>query len=62
MNHTSTSLQNLASDVILKICKTYAIKYNISIQDRIEMLFLPYQIKIFLIDRLLFYYKYIQIK
>jgi hypothetical protein len=62
MNHTSTSLQNLASDVILKLCKIYAIKNNISIHDSIDILCLPYQIKKLLTDRMLFYYKYIQLK
>ena len=52
-----TSLQNLATDELLKICKAFSLKHKISVKNSIDILFRTYpdQIKFILHDRYTFY-------
>ena len=64
INYKPASLQNLAADELLKICKSYALENKISIKNSINILFKTYpeQIKKILKDRLDFYYEINYIK
>ena len=54
-----TSLTNLATDSVLKICKEYAIENNLTTKKSVIILLHTYpdSIKKIILDRLAFYYK-----
>ena len=59
MSYSPVELVKLSADAVLKICKTYGIKNNISVEKAILVLFETYpdDIKEILLNRLKFYYK-----
>ena len=60
ISYCPTKLQNLAADQVLKNCKNYAKKNNITVKESIIVLLssYPYQIQKIVKDRLEFYLKY----